>query len=275
MNEIRIFNSPQFGDIRTGGTMESPTFCLADVCKALHLSASHVKERLSGDVVSTDTLKTAGGMQKMNFVNEDGLYDVILDSRKPEAKAFRKWITSEVLPSIRKTGGYMVADATMTDEEIMARALVVAQTTIKRRDEKILQLERVQQQQLQTIRNQEQQVFALSQEIEAMQPKVSYYDTILNNKSTVLTTQIALDYGMSAKAFNKKLYAMRIQHKVGDQWILYAPYLSQGYMHSKPVEITRHNGQKVIKYNSEWTQKGRLFLYDTLKKQNIIPLIEQ
>lgn len=121
----------------------------------------------------------------------------------------------------------------------------------------------------------EQQVFALSQEIEAMQPKVSYYDTILNNKSTVLTTQIALDYGMSAKAFNQKLFAMRIQHKVGDQWILYAPYLSQGYMHSKPVEITKHNGQKVIKYNSEWTQKGRLFLYAELKKANIIPLIEQ
>jgi phage antirepressor YoqD-like protein len=108
-----------------------------------------------------------------------------------------------------------------------------------------------------------------------MQPKVSYYDTILNNKSTVLITQIALDYGMSAKALNRQLYDMRIQHKVGDQWILYAPYLSQGYMHSKPVEITRHNGQKVVKYNSEWTQKGRLFLYDTLKKQNIIPLIEQ
>lgn len=121
----------------------------------------------------------------------------------------------------------------------------------------------------------EQQVFALSQEIEQMQPKVSYYDTILNNKSTVLTTQIALDYGMSAKAFNQKLYMMRIQHKVGDQWILYAPYLSQGYMHSKPVEITRRDGRKEIKYNSEWTQKGRLFLYDELKKANIIPLIEQ
>lgn len=121
----------------------------------------------------------------------------------------------------------------------------------------------------------EQQVYALSQEIESMQPKVSYYDTILNNKSTVLTTQIALDYGMSAKAFNKQLYMMRIQHKVGDQWILYAPYLSQGYMHSKPVEITKHDGSKVIKYNSEWTQKGRLFLYDALKKKNIIPLIEQ
>ena len=121
----------------------------------------------------------------------------------------------------------------------------------------------------------EQQVYALSQEIESMQPKVSYYDTILNNCSTVLTTQIALDYGMSANAFNKKLFELRIQHKVGDQWILYAPYLPMGYMHSKPVEITHNNGTKSIKYNSEWTQKGRLFLYDELKKKNILPLIEQ
>ena len=120
----------------------------------------------------------------------------------------------------------------------------------------------------------EQQVYALSQEIESMQPKVSYYDMILNNHSTVLTTQIALDYGLSAKTLNKKLYEMRIQHKVGDQWILYAPYLPMGYMHSKPVEITHNDGTKSIKYNSEWTQKGRLFLYEELKKHNILPLIE-
>lgn len=121
----------------------------------------------------------------------------------------------------------------------------------------------------------EQQVITLTKEIEAMEPKVSYYDTILNNKSTVLTTQIALDYGMSAKAFNQMLFEMRIQHKVGDQWILYAPHISQGYMHSKPVEITLHDGTKKIKYNSEWTQKGRLFLYDFLKEANVLPLIEQ
>ena len=121
----------------------------------------------------------------------------------------------------------------------------------------------------------EQQVVTLSHEIEEMKPKVSYYDMILNNKSTVLTTQIALDYGMSAKVFNAKLYELRVQHKVNDQWILYAPYISQGYVHSKPVEITHRDGTKAIKYNSEWTQKGRLFLYDLLKKNNIIPLIEQ
>ena len=121
----------------------------------------------------------------------------------------------------------------------------------------------------------EQQVVTLTKEIEAMGPKVSDYDMILNNKSTVLTTQIALDYGMSAKAFNIMLFDKRIQHKVGDQWILYAPYISQGYMHSKPVEIHHNNGLRTIKYNSEWTQKGRLFLYDILKNYGVLPLIEQ
>ena len=121
----------------------------------------------------------------------------------------------------------------------------------------------------------ERQVLLLTSEVEQMQPKANYYDIILNNKSTVLTTQIALDYGMSAKAFNQMLYEFHIQHKVGDQWILYAPYIPHGYMHSKPVEITRSNGQKEIKYNSEWTQKGRLFLYAELKKHGILPLIEQ
>lgn len=121
----------------------------------------------------------------------------------------------------------------------------------------------------------EQQVLALTSEIETMQPKVSYYDTILNNKSTVTTTQIAQDYGMSAIALNKKLNEMRIQHKVNSQWILYAPYISQGYVQSKPVDIVRANGRNDVKYNTEWTQKGRLFLYDVLKSEGIIPVIEQ
>lgn len=121
----------------------------------------------------------------------------------------------------------------------------------------------------------EKQVLMLTAEVEQMQPKVSYYDTILASKGTVTTTQIAQDYGKSAKAFNQTLFELHIQHKVNGQWILYAPYIGHGYVHSKPVTITRTNGRSDVKLNTEWTQKGRLFIYDILKNHGILPLIEQ
>ncbi len=106
MDEIRVFENDAFGQIRTAGTSEKPLFCLADVCKTLDLQAAAVIRRLEKGVISSHPLQTEGGIQQVNFVTEDGLYDVIFDSRKPEAKMFRKWVTSEVLPSIRKTGSY-------------------------------------------------------------------------------------------------------------------------------------------------------------------------
>lgn len=121
----------------------------------------------------------------------------------------------------------------------------------------------------------EQQVLQLAAEVEKMQPKVSYYDKILASKATMTTTQIAQDYGMSAIRFNKTLEELRVQRKVNGQWILYAPYVGQGYVHSKPFDITRSNGQPDVVMNTEWTQKGRLFLYDGLKNHGILPLIEQ
>lgn len=120
--EIKIFDNPTFGQIRTAGTPEEPLFCLADVCKALGLSARHVRARLDDGVVSTDTISDSlGRTQTANFVNEDGLYDVILDSRKPEARAFRKWITSDVLPTLRKTGQYRTRP--MTEAEALLQSV--------------------------------------------------------------------------------------------------------------------------------------------------------
>lgn len=275
-NNIQIFNNPQFGDIRTAGTPDNPLFCLADLCSALGLSAKGVNQRLSDEVISNYPIKdNLGREQMMLFVNEDGLYDVILDSRKPEAKKFRKWVTSEVLPSIRKTGGYIAATNDMTDEEILAKAIILAKSTIERREQRIRELEIDLTNKETALVEASCQISEMSNTIEDMRPKADYYDMILNNKSTVLTTQIAQDYGMSAKAFNKVLRNMGIQHKVGDQWILYAKYIGQGYVHSKPINIVRSNGMRDVKYNSEWTQKGRLFLYGKLKESGIIPLIEQ
>lgn len=140
-NGIQISKNKEFGEIRTSGTAENPLFCLADVCKALGLKPSHVRERLDDRVVSTDTIfDNLGRQQVANFVNEDGLYDVILDSRKPEAKKFRKWITSEVLPSIRKHGAYMsdeIIERTLTDPDYLIRLA----TQLKEERQKRIEIE--------------------------------------------------------------------------------------------------------------------------------------
>ena len=115
----------------------------------------------------------------------------------------------------------------------------------------------------------------LGNKITEMLPKVSYYDKILQSNATMTVTQIAQDYGMSAMRLNKKLESMRIQHKVRGQWILFAQFLEGGYVHSRAVEIVRSDGRHDVKYNTEWTTKGRIFLYESLKAKGILPLIEQ
>ncbi len=131
-------------------------------------------------------------------------------------------------------------------------------------------------------KQQQEQIVAISKEnaelgnkITEMLPKVSYYDQILESKATMTVTQIAQDYGMSAMKMNKVLADLRIQRKVQGQWILYADYISCGYVHSRAVDITRSDGTKEVKYNTEWTVKGRIFLYNKLKDHDILPLIEQ
>ena len=118
-------------------------------------------------------------------------------------------------------------------------------------------------------------IVTLSAAITEMQPKVSYYDKILASKATLTVTQVAQDYGMSAKAFNILLRNFGVQHKVNGQWILYAKYIQQGYVHSRSIDIVKHDGQHETKNNTEWTQKGRLFLYEELKRHDILPLIER
>lgn len=115
----------------------------------------------------------------------------------------------------------------------------------------------------------------LGNKITEMLPKVSYYDQILQSNTTMTITQIAQDYGMSAVRMNKELESMRIQHKVRGQWILYGQFLTGGYVHSRAVDIIRSDGRHDVKYNTEWTTKGRIFLYDALKAKGILPLIEQ
>lgn len=253
MEEIKIFNSPQFGEIRTTGTSENPLFCLSDVCSVLGLRQGDVKQRLDKGVVSTQPLETAGGIQHANFVNEDGLYDVILDSRKPQAKAFRKWVTSEVLPAIRKTGGYIATKSDDTPEEIMARALTIAQATLAKREERLKQLEAQAEQQKATIEIQ-------TEEIKKAAPKVNYYDNHLQSVNALTATQIAKEIGMSAEKLNNKLKELGIQFKQSGQWLLKSPYDKWGMHETRTNIFTSERGNTHTNTYTVWTQKGRRFI---------------
>ena len=258
MNDLKIFNNEEFGEIRTVVVNEEPMFCLTDICKALEMSnPTMVAQRLDDD---ERTKLDLGRQGETNFITESGLYAVILRSDKPNAKKFRKWVTSEVLPSIRKNGGYIAGQENMTDDELMAKALMVAQNKIAERDNKIKSLET--------------EITEMDNTISEMQPKVRYVDMILQSKSTVNVSQIAQDYGMSATIFNRKLHELGIQYKTGGQWILYSNYKNKGYVHSETIEIKHSDGSKGTKMQTKWLQKGRLFLYEKLKKHGIYPLIE-
>lgn len=147
--------------------------------------------------------------------------------------------------------------------------------SLLRSEEERQQLALETKKQQETILHISQENAELGNKITEMLPKVSYYDMILQSKSTMTVTQIAQDYGMSAIALNKHLEQMGIQHKVRGQWILYGKYLSYGYVHSRAVDIIKSNGTRDVKYNTEWTMKGRIFLYQSLKEKGILPLIER
>ena len=169
------------------------------------------------------------------IINESGLYSLILSSKLESAKRFKRWVTSEVLPAIRQNGRY----------------------------------ELQQQNRVLESRN------ALLEEINREQrPLTDYARNILSSTQTVTITQIAQDYGFSAVRFNELLMRLRIQHKVGGQWILYAPYLNRGYVQSFSSYFVKPDGEVQVKVHTRWTQGGRLFLYGELKKAGVLPLIE-
>lgn len=251
---IQIFNSPQFGEVRTIlDANNQPLFCLGDVCKVLNVSKNIVRQRLQGEVCTTYPLQTAGGIQQVNFVNEDGLYDVILDSRKPEAKQFRKWITSEVLPAIRKTGGYISSNEDDSVEEIMAKALVVAQNTLKKREERLKQLQE---------QNDTQQLLITKQteELQQAAPKVSYYDNTLQSVNTMTTTQVTKSIGLEAHKLNCKLKDAGVVFSQSGQWMLKSPYSHWNLHKTRTNTFTRSDGSIGTNVYTVWTERGRRFI---------------
>lgn len=245
---LQVFKNPDFGEIRTAGTADRPLFCLSDVCKAIGISnARNVKSRLDDDDVRlVDTIDKLGRTQQVTFVTESGLYDVIIRSDIEQAKQFRKWVTSEVLPSIRKSGGYIATTDQMTDDEIMARAINIAQDTIRKRDERIKQLE--------------DEKHNLIEENTVMLPKVRAYEKVINTPQTqwLKTTQeVANEIGMSAQRLNAQLVAMQIIYKASNgEYLVTSNYANWG-LHSI---VSYPINDKRVKTYIKWTDRGRLYI---------------
>ena len=248
-NSIQVFNNPQFGEIRTAGSADNPTFCLADVCKAVGLSAKGVNQRLTDEVISNyPIIDSLGRTQQALFVNEDGLYDVILDSRKPEARQFRKWITSEVLPSIRKTGGYLATTQEDTPELIMARALQVAQATITKHQQQLEQAN--------------ERIALQDTQLKAQVPKVKYVDDVLQSVNTYTSTQMSKELGLRhAEQLHKLLKEKGVMFKQSGQWLLTAKFSGYGYTKPRTHQYTRNDGSVGTNTTTVWTELGRAFLH--------------
>ncbi|WP_040397629.1 phage antirepressor [Anaerococcus senegalensis] len=254
MKDLKIFKNNEFGQIRTViDENNEPWFVAIDICSALELTNPTVAvSRLDDDEKAKFNLGLSGGAT--NVVNEYGLYNLILASRKKEAKQFKRWITHEVIPAIRKDGGYMLANKNDSEEEIMAKAVLIAQKSMER-----LKLENKQKDQI----------------IGELKPKADYVDKILQNKSLIKVSAIAKDYGMSAQEMNKLLHELRIQYNQGGQWLLYAKIQDKGYTSSETHSYQKKDGTTDVRLLTKWTQKGRIFLYDELKKNGYLPMIER
>ena len=266
MNEIQIFNSPQFGEIRTAtDDNNEPLFCAADVCKALgyvngrdaiskHVDDPDVAKR---DAWVTTGTKADGSEAKrqtlMTFVNESGLYSLIFGSKLESAKQFKRWVTSEVLPEIRKNGGYIRGNVDETPEELMARALAVAKQTLER-------VERERQQLANTNETQRIQLGIQDAEIKKAAPKVEYYDKVMQSNCTMTTTQIANGLGMPCHRLNKLLRDAGIQYKQSGQWLLRSPYTDFGLHAVRTQTYTHADGSIGTSQYTVWNERGKRFI---------------
>lgn len=270
-NSVQVFNNDEFGSVRTVIKDGEPWFVAVDVCRALDIDATATR-RLDEDEKSALRLTqtSSNGTEQgrdVTVISESGLYSLVLGSRKSEAKAFKRWITHEVIPTIRKTGGYVANDDLFVEtyfgdaDESMKSAFRATLERVRRLNEEKKALNET--------------VAVQSQQIAEMRPKVTYYDVILNSPDAITMSVIAKDYGKSAKWLNKKLNELGVQFKQGDIWLLYAEHADKGYTKTETYTYVDSSDIKHSRVHTKWTQKGRFFLYDLLKSNGVLPLCEQ
>ena len=241
MNEIQIFENKEFGAIRTMSNEKGEAmFCAKDVCDALGYCNSRdaVRKNIEKEDKTTVAICDTGSNYKSQaiYINESGLYALILSSKLKSAKRFKHWVTSEVLPSIRKQGGYMIAKKGETEKEVMKRALDIVQITLARREEEIAKL----------------------------LPRAEYADEVLDSVTCITTTQLAKELGMSAQELNRRLCEMRIQYWQSGQYMLYAEYARQGFAKSRTRKHVMKHGIVLTEMYLVWTERGRNFIHQLI-----------
>lgn len=249
MTNLQIFKNDTFGQVRILEKDNELWFVAKDVCDCLEIkNTTDALKRLDNDERSRFNLGRQG---ETNIVNEYGLYNLVLSSRKPEAKEFKRWITHDVIPAIRKTGSYSISIPKSLPEALRAYANEVESHNATKA----------------LVAQQEQQ-------IAEFKPVKDYVDKILSSKSCLTITQIAADYGMSAQELNKILHEAGLQRKVGDQWILYKQHMSKGFTKSETFTFCRSDGRLDSKITTKWTQKGRLEIHNILSDLDIHAVCE-
>ena len=259
MGELQIFKNAEFGSVRIITVEGEPYFVAKDITAIL--GYANASKAISDHVDAEDKLNNESlsslGQRGGWLINESGLYSLILSSKMPNAKKFKRWVTSEVLPTIRRHGLYAM-DEVLANPDIFINALLE------------LKAERERNANLQAV------VAVQSQQMIEMHPKVSYYDVVLNCKDLVAISVIAKDYGWSATKMNRYLKRKGIQYKQGGEiWLLYQKYAEKGYTSTKTHSYPGSDGSTHTKVHTYWTQRGRLFIYDLLKADGILPLVEQ
>ena len=259
INEVTTFTNSEFGSIRTITIDNEPWFVGKDIAQIL--GYTNPSKALQDHVDAEDKLNNESlsslGQRGGWLINESGMYSLILGSKLPSARRFKHWVTAEVLPSIRKHGLYAIDDI-LANPDIAIAAL----QELKAEREKSRQLENT--------------VAVQTQQIAEMKPKVSYYDVVLNCKDLVAISVIAKDYGWSAKRMNKWLHEKGVQFKQPSGiWLLYQQYADKGYTSTKTSTFLGNDGETHTAVHTYWTQAGRLFIYDLMKADGNLPLIEQ
>lgn len=265
-NQVTIFTNEEFGNVRTVMVKGEPWFVAKDVATSLgYLNSNKAVNDHCRKAMMTRGNDSLGRRQQFKIIPEGDVYRLITRSKLPSAERFESWLFDEVVPQIRKTGGYIPVKEDDDESVIMARALLIAQKTLDEKD-KQLKEEREQKKKLEVMNAEKDKL------IGELQPKADYTDIILKSNSSMNVSQIAKDYGMSAKKLNSILHDLGVQYKSNGQWLLYSNFHDKGY--TKSETGTYDNGNQTY-VHTKWTQKGRLFLYELLKKNDVLPIIEQ